>query len=64
MKMMRCKAPIAIHVTGTATRVEFAPPMDVDLDRELAPGFTIAQAVEGREDCFEPVPAETTTDAK
>jgi hypothetical protein len=61
MKMMRCKAPIQIHLTGTTTRVEFVPPMDVDLDRELAPGFTVADAIEGREDCFEPVPVEPDT---
>lgn len=75
MRMMRCKAAMQIHVTGTDTLVELGPPMEVDFDRILRPAkaakgtegqpdyqpavseYTLADAVAGREDCFEPVPA-------
>ncbi len=52
MRMMRCNAEIAIHVVGTDRREELWPGVEVDADRELAPGFTVADAIRGREDCF------------
>jgi hypothetical protein len=64
MKMLRCKAPVRIHVTATAAIVEFDPPMEIDVDRELSPGFTVADALRGRDDCFEPVPVDAATPAK
>lgn len=53
--MKRCLAAVNVYVRATQTAVELQAGMDVDLDRELAPGFTLGDAVAGREDCFEPI---------
>jgi hypothetical protein len=58
MRRMRCLAELTIQPTGTGLREELWPGLEVDFDRELAPGLTVAQAIAGREDCFEPAAAE------
>jgi hypothetical protein len=55
MRMMRCKADLEIHVTGTGVREVLWPGLEVNFERELVPGHTIADAIAGREDCFEPI---------
>lgn len=53
--MMRCKAELRIAVTGSNASLDLWPGVEVDVDRELAPGLTIAAAVMGRDSCFEDV---------
>lgn len=55
MRRMRCKAELTIRIVGTEHVEELWPGLEVDIDRELKPGLTIAHAISGREDCFEPV---------
>ena len=52
--MKRCRAQLSI--TGAWGAEHLQPGMPVDLGRELAPGFTVADAVAGREDCFDDGP--------
>ncbi len=49
----RCRAQLSL--AGSWGTVLLWPGLVVDLDRELEPGFTVAEAVRGREDDFEPV---------
>lgn len=50
---MRCKADLHIHVVSTGLRLELHPGQEVEIDQVLAPGHTLADAIRGREDCFE-----------
>lgn len=60
MKMMRCQAHVDIHLSGANPRTESLwPGLEVDFDRELRPGFTVADAIQGREAAFEPVASGT-----
>ncbi len=69
MKMMRCKAsvnialPRAWNPRGPRPVLNLRPGQDVDVEYELKPGYTIAHAVEGREDCFGPVPVDAAIGA-
>ncbi len=49
----RCLAQLSL--AGSWGTVHLWPGLEVDVDRELEPGFTVADAVVGREDCFEPI---------
>lgn len=51
--MKRCLAQLSL--TGSWGTEHLWPGLEVNMDRELAPGFTVAHAIEGREDCFEDV---------
>lgn len=53
----RCLASLSL--SGSWGTEYLWPGLEVDLDRELAPGFTVGDAVRGREDCFEDVAAVT-----
>lgn len=53
----RCLASLSL--SGSWGTEYLWPDLEVDLDRELAPGFTVGDAVRGREDCFEDVAAVT-----
>ena len=55
-RFKRCRAYLVITLRGGRWE-ELLPGTDVDLDRELAPGYTVGDAVAGREECFEEVPA-------
>lgn len=46
----RCLASLSL--SGSWGTEYLWPDLEVDLDRELAPGFTVGDAVRGREDCF------------
>lgn len=50
---MRCRAQLTL--SGSWGSEHLWPGLEVNFARELAPGFTVADAVAGREDCFEPV---------
>lgn len=55
-RMMRCLAVMEmVRRDGTGEKLQAG--MEVDFDRVFDPanGCTVAQAVEGREECFEPV---------
>jgi hypothetical protein len=54
--MKRCLAQLSL--SGSWGTQYLWPDLEVDLERELAPGFTVADAVRGREDCFEDVASE------
>lgn len=56
--MKRCRVAMDLHGSWGLERLW--PGLEVNLERELAPGFTVADAVAGREDCFEDV---SSTDA-
>lgn len=59
MKMMRCKAEIDVRTNDGSVLLSLGPGMEVDFDREVKPGFTVANAVAGKEaEWFEPVDAE------
>jgi len=49
--MKRCLAQLTL--SGRWGTEHFWPGLEVNFARELAPGFTVADAVAGREDCFE-----------
>lgn len=51
--MKRCRAQLSIR--GSWGTEKLWPGLEVDMDRELEPGFTVADAVRGREDAFEPI---------
>jgi hypothetical protein len=51
--MKRCLAQLSLSGRGFTELLQ--PGMEVNLDRELAPGFTVADAIAGRENCFEDV---------
>lgn len=53
MKRMRCLAELTISTRFE--RLDLWPGVEVDFDRELDVNHTIADAVAGRETCFEPV---------
>ena len=59
--MARIRA--ALRRTGFATDTTpkhiSLPGLEVDFDRELRPGFTVADAIQGREAAFEPVASGT-----
>jgi|SRR5579872_2793071 len=59
--MKRCLAQLSL--SGSWGTEHLWPDLEVDLDRELAPGFTVADAVRGREDCFEDVYITAASDA-
>lgn len=50
--MKRCLAQLSIAVAGRPTE-HLWPGLEVNVDRELAPGYTLKQAIAGREDAFE-----------
>jgi len=54
-KMRRCLAQLSL--AGSWGTENLWPGLEVDLNRELAPGVTVGDAVQGREDCFEPIHA-------
>jgi len=60
--MKRCLAQLSIVLPdrpGNPMVVErLWPGLEVDMERELAPGFTVADAVAGKEDCFEDIASE------
>lgn len=49
----RCLAQLTL--SGRWGTEHLWPGLEVNFARELAPGFTVADAVAGREDCFEDV---------
>ena len=49
--MKRCRAQMSL--AGPWGTEHLWPGLEVNIDRELMPGFTVAEAVRGREDCFE-----------
>lgn len=59
-----CLASLSIRITGTDRVEHLWPGLVVNLDRELAPGFTIGQALAGRADVIEPAtdPGEDAVD--
>lgn len=68
--MKRCLAQLSLRVGGTEEH--FWPGLEVNMDRELKPGYTVAHAIAGREHCFEDIAppvaaadihAETATEA-
>lgn len=61
-RMKRCLVPMTL--SGSWGQEHVWPGLEVNFDRELKPGFTVADAVAGREDCFEDVDALKTTDVK
>lgn len=56
--MKRCLAQLSL--AGPWGTEHFWQGLEVNFARELAPGFTVADAVAGREDCFEDVDAPIT----
>lgn len=52
--MKRCRAQLTVRVPGRPDE-HLWPGLEVNFARELAPGYTLAQAVAGRESCFEDV---------
>ena len=59
MRMMRCLGELTINYGG-GYKLDLWPstttqPCEVDFDRVLAEGVTVAKAVEGLEQLFEPV---------
>jgi hypothetical protein len=60
--MKRCRVPMT--VSGRWGSEHFWPGLEVNLERQLASGVTVADAIAGREDCFEdPEPAAADPDA-
>lgn len=57
-RIRRCRAQL--NIRGPWGEENLQPGMQVDLDRELAPGFTIADAVRGRENEFEDISSSET----
>lgn len=59
MRMMRCIAGLSVTIVGTDVTEHFWPGLEVNFDRELKPAtehkpaYTLAEAVAGRENCFE-----------
>lgn len=51
--MKRCRAQL--NLAGRWGTEYLWPGLEVNFARELAPGFTVADAVAGREDCFDDV---------
>jgi hypothetical protein len=51
--MKRCLVPMTL--SGRWGSEHLWPGLEVNVERELAPGFTVADAVVGREECFEDV---------
>jgi hypothetical protein len=52
-KMKRCLAQLSL--SGRWGTEHLWPGLEVNFERELAPGFTVAAAIAGRENCFEDV---------
>lgn len=64
MKMMRCKVNhVAVTMRDGRTE-DFQKGMEINFDRVInaETGFTVGQAFEGREECFDPVGAELDPD--
>jgi hypothetical protein len=51
--MKRCRAQLSL--SGSWGTEHLWDGLEVDVDRELAPGFTVGHAIAGRDDCFEDV---------
>lgn len=51
--MKRCRAQLSL--SGPWGTEHLWDGLEVDVDRELAPGFTVGQAIAGRDDCFDDV---------
>lgn len=51
--MKRCLAQLSIRAGGQEEHLW--PGLEVNFERELAPGYTVAHAIVGRESCFEDV---------
>lgn len=51
--MKRCLGQLSVTVNGRTEHLW--PGLEVNVDRELAPGYTLGHAVAGREDLFEDV---------
>ena len=60
--MKRCRVPMTL--SGRWGSEHLWPGLDVNMERELAPGFTVAAAVAGREECFADVPADVVEEAR
>lgn len=52
---MRCKAVMTLNTRGVDRAEYLWPGLVINLERELAPGFTVGDAIAGRESEFEPV---------
>jgi hypothetical protein len=52
---VRCTTPMTIRLTGTDRVEHLWPGLIVNRERELAKGFTVGQAIAGRDECFEAV---------
>lgn len=59
-RMMRCKASMSLN--GSWGVEHLWPGRPVDMDRELAPGVTVAEAVRGRESEFEDIDEEIVSE--
>ena len=53
MRWMRCLGELAIRGDDFGRRL--GPGALIDFDEQLAPGYRVAEALKGRETCFEPV---------
>jgi uncharacterized protein YbdZ (MbtH family) len=51
--MKRCRAQLSL--SGPWGSEHLWDGLEVDVDRELAPGFTVGHAIAGRDDCFDDV---------
>lgn len=51
MRMMRCLAVLSIAVPGKATE-HYWPGLEVNFDREIKPGYTVADAVKGKAESY------------
>lgn len=49
----RCLVALSVRVTGRDQVEHFWPGLVVNLDREIAPGFSVGDALQGRIDCVE-----------
>lgn len=54
-RWVRCRTAMTLHARANDHTEHVWPGLVVSLDRELAPGYTIADAIAGREGCFEAV---------
>lgn len=59
--MKRCRAQLTL--SGSWGTEHLWPGLEVNVDRELAPGFTVGDAIAGRDDCLEDLGAAPASDA-
>jgi hypothetical protein len=60
--MKRCLAQLTL--TGVWGSEHLFPGLEINFDRELAPGVTVRSVIAGRENCFEDVIAPDPAPAK